>query len=89
MATNNQTSKLDFSYLAVVLLLAYVMTSGPKYLKKFRETHEDIKIEINPFQQVLKIGKAYTLDHYLRAFNAVKSINLASSSVEKPTLAVK
>jgi len=76
MAINNTTSTFDFSYLAVLLLLAYVMSSAPKYLKQFNETHEKIRIEqVNPIKQALKIGKAYTIDPYLRAFNKVRTAN--------------
>ena len=82
MSPNTQHSAIDFSYLAVLLLLAYVMSSAPKYFRQFRENHQDIKIEkISPFKQVLQIGKYYTIDPYVRVWNQlnpVKTTNLAT-----------
>jgi hypothetical protein len=76
MATNHQTSKLDFSYLAVILLLAYVLASAPKFVRQIRQEGTEIKLEkVNPFKDAWKIGKAYTIDPYLRAFNAIRSSN--------------
>jgi hypothetical protein len=73
MAPGNKTSTLDLSYLAVILLLAYLLTSAPKYVRQFRESHNNIKIERSyPFREVLKIGKAYTIDPYIRAFNSLR-----------------
>ena len=70
MAYNTQHSTTDFSYLAVLLLLAYVMSSAPRYIRQFRENHEDIKIEkASPIREVLKLGKYYGIDPYLRVWN--------------------
>ena len=70
MSYNTQNAGADFSYIAVLLLLAYVMSSAPKYFRQFRENHENIKIEkVSPIKQVIKIGKYYTIDPYLKAWN--------------------
>ena len=77
MSQPTTNSSLDFSYLAVILLLAYVLTSAPKYVKQFRQHHEDIKIEsVSPIKAVMEIGKAYAIDPYLRAWNHLKSADL-------------
>jgi hypothetical protein len=70
MSYNTQQTGTDLSYLAVLLLLAYVMSSAPKYYREFRQNHREIKIEsVSPIQQVLKIGKYYTVDPYIRVWN--------------------
>ncbi len=88
MSYNTQNTGIEFSYLAVLLLLAYVMSSAPKYVRQFRENHEDIKIEkVSPFQQVLKIGKYYTVDPYIRTWKKLSpgsSNNIAT--VQNPGL---
>jgi len=88
MSYHTQHSGIEFSYLAVLLLLAYVMSSAPKYVRKFRENHEDIKIEkTSPIQQVLKIGKYYTIDPYIRTWKRLSpgsSNNIAT--VQNPGL---
>lgn len=83
MTHNSSTSSLDFSYIAVLLLLAYVMSSAPKYIQNFRENHNNIKIEnVSPVKQVLRFTKYYAVDPYLRAFNSLtphlNKISLAS-----------
>ena len=82
MSPNTQHSAIDFSYLAVLLLLAYVMSSAPKYWRQFRENHQDNKIEkVSPIKQVLQIGKYYTIDPYMRVWNQLnptKTTNLAT-----------
>lgn len=61
---------MELSYLAVLLLLAYVLSSAPRYMRNFRQNHHDIKIEkISPIQQVLKLGKYYTIDPYIRVWH--------------------
>ena len=73
MSYNTQSAGTDFSYVAVLLLLAYLMSSGPKYLRQFRETHNNIKIEsVSPIRQVIQVGKFYTIDPYLKAWNKLK-----------------
>ena len=75
MSHTTQTPALDLSYLAVLLLLAYVMSSAPKYIRNFREEHNDIKIEkMAPIKQVLKLGKYYAIDPYLRAWNKLAPV---------------
>ena len=70
MQHTNTRAGIDFSYLAVLLLLAYVMSSAPKYIRQFKENHSDIKIEkVSPIREVLKIGKYYGVDPYLKAWN--------------------
>jgi hypothetical protein len=70
MEQNSQAASINLSYLAVLLLLAYVLSSAPKYIRNFRENHNDIKIEtISPIKKVLKIGRYYAVDPYLRAWN--------------------
>lgn len=65
-----QTTSLDFSYLAVLLLLAYVLSSAPRYVRQMRDNKGDIKIEkVSPIKEVLKMGKYYGVDPYLRAWN--------------------
>ena len=65
-----QTTSVDFSYIAVLLLLAYVLSSAPRYVRNFRENTQDIKIEkVSPIKKVLKLGKYYGVDPYLRAWN--------------------
>ena len=82
MSHNTDHTGTQFSYLAVLLFLAYVMSSAPRYLREFRQNHQEIKIEkVTPLQQVLKIGKYYTVDPYIRAWNrlspAPSTTNLA------------
>ena len=70
MLHNTNHTGTELSYLAVLLLLAYVMSSAPKYLREFRQNHHEIKIEkVRPLQQVLKMGKYYTVDPYIRVWN--------------------
>ena len=72
MSYNTNHAGTELSYLAVLLLLAYVMSSAPRYLREFRQNHKEIKIEkVSPLQQVLKIAKYYTIDPYVRAWNKV------------------
>ncbi|HUQ66269.1 MAG TPA: hypothetical protein VM101_08945 [Flavitalea sp.] len=69
MSYNTQHSSTDFSYLVVLLLLAYVMNSAPKYIRQFRQTHENIKIQTPiPIKQVLKMGQYYTITPYVQAW---------------------
>ena len=87
MSHNTDHTGTQLSYLAVLLLLAYVMSSAPRYLREFRQNHHEIKIEkVSPLQQVLKIGKYYTVDPYIRVWNrlspAPATTNLAA--VEEP-----
>ncbi len=84
MLHNTNHTGTELSYLAVLLLLAYVMSSAPKYLREFRQNHREIKIEkVTPLQQVLKMGKYYTVDPYIRAWNrlspASSTTNLADA----------
>jgi len=64
------------------------MSSAPKYIQQFRENHEDIKIEnVSPLQHVLKIGKHYTIDPYIRSWKKLSpglTNNLAT--VQNPGL---
>jgi hypothetical protein len=70
MSYDTHQTGTELSYLAVLLLLAYVMSSAPRYLREFRQNHQEIKIEkASPIQQVIKIGKYYTIDPYIRAWN--------------------
>jgi len=70
MSYNTNHTGTELSYLAVLLLLAYVMSSAPRYLREFRQNHQEIKIEkVSPLQQVLKIGKYYTIDPYIRVWH--------------------
>ncbi|MBL7698195.1 MAG: hypothetical protein JNK79_08560 [Chitinophagaceae bacterium] len=70
MRHNTKTASIDFSYLAVLLLLAYVLSSAPRYVRQLKENKEDIKIEkMSPLKEVLKLGKYYGVDPYLRAWN--------------------
>ena len=72
MSYNTHQTSTELSYIAVLLLLAYVLSSAPRYLREFRQNHQEIKIEkASPFQQVLKIGKYYTIDPYIRVWNHV------------------
>lgn len=85
MEYTSHYNSTDFSYLAVLLLLAYFLSSAPKYVRTFREHHIDIKIEkVPPFKQVLKFGKYYTIDPYIRIWNRLTPSstdnNLASNS---------
>ena len=65
-----KAASVDFSYVAVLLLLAYVLSSAPRYVRNFRENTQDIKIEkVSPLKEVLKLGKYYGVDPYLRAWN--------------------
>ena len=85
MSYNTNHTGTDLSYLAVLLLLAYVMSSAPRYFREFRQNHKEIKIEkVSPLHQVLKIGKYYTIDPYIRAWNRLSptatSDNLATIS---------
>ena len=69
MSQNIQHTGSELSYLAVLLLIAYVLSSAPRYFRDFRQNHQDIKIEkVSPIQQVLKIGKYYTVDPYIRVW---------------------
>lgn len=64
-----QTASIDFSYLAVLLLLAYVLASAPKYVRHIRSNTNDTKIEkISPVKEVLKLGKYYAIDPYVRVW---------------------
>lgn len=64
-----QTASIDFSYLAVLLLLAYVLASAPKYMRHIRSSTNDTKIEkISPVREVLKLGKYYGIDPYVRVW---------------------
>ncbi len=61
---------MELSYLTVLLLLAYVLSSAPRYLREFRQNHQEIKIEkVSPIQQVLKLGKYYTIDPYIKVWH--------------------
>ena len=85
MSYNTSQTGTELSYLAVLLLLAYVLSSAPRYVRQFRQNHEDIKIEkVSPVKQVLKIGKYYTIDPYIRAWNRLTpshdNTNLATIS---------
>jgi len=86
MEYTSQQSTTDLSYIAVLLLLAYFLSSAPKYVRQFREHHNELKIErISPIKQVLKIGKYYTIDPYIRTWNRLtpssSTSNLASNSI--------
>jgi hypothetical protein len=70
MQHTNTTAGIEFSYLAVLLLLAYVMSSAPRYVRQFKERKSDIKIErVSPIKEVLKLSKYYAVDPYLKAWN--------------------
>jgi hypothetical protein len=85
MSPNTQQTGTDVSYLAVLLLLAYVMSSAPKYFREFRLNHREIKIEsVSPIQQVLKIGKYYTVDPYIRVWNRLAPASSTGNLVVIP-----
>lgn len=80
-----QTASIDFSYLAVLLLLAYVLASGPKYVRQLKSDTSDIKIEkVSPVKEVLKLGKYYGIDPYVRAWSrlspSIQKTNPATSN---------
>ena len=82
-----QHKTTELSYLAVLLLLAYFLSSAPKYVRDFREHHNDIKMEsVSPIRQMLKIGKYYTIDPYIRTWNRLTppstGNNLATNSTQ-------
>ncbi len=85
MSHNPHQAGTDLSYLAVLLLLAYVLSSAPRYFREFRKNHEDIKIEkVSPIRQVLKIGKYYTVDPYIRVWNRLSPTPSESNLVVIP-----
>ena len=89
MSYNTNHTGTELSYLAVLLLLAYVLSSAPRYLREFRQNHHDIKIEkVSPLQQVMKIGKYYTVDPYIRAWNRLSPAPVTTNfaAVKEPVL---
>lgn len=86
MRKNIQNASIDFSYLAVLLLVAYLLTSAPKYLRHIRSTTNDIKIKNSlPVKEVLRLGKYYAIDPYLRAWNHLSPIKGKSTPDGSPT----
>ena len=86
MRQNIQTASIDFSYLAVILLLAYLLTSAPKYLKHIRSSTNDIKIQNTlPVKEVLKLGKYYGIDPYLKAWNRLSPTRDKTKPASSPT----
>lgn len=85
MSQHSNHTGTELSYLTVLLLLAYVMSSAPRYLRDFRQNHKEIRIEkMSPLQQVMKLGKYYTIDPYIRVWNRLSpapgTSNLAAIS---------
>lgn len=74
MSHHSHQPAADFSYFAVLLLLAYVLSSAPRYVRDFRQFHHEINIEkASPLQKVLKAGRFYTIDPYIRVWNRISS----------------
>lgn len=76
MSHDTNTSVLSYSYLAVLLLLAYVLASAPRYVRTFKENHNHIKIEKPaPLRQLMKYTKYYGIDPYVRVWNRLTPSN--------------
>jgi hypothetical protein len=85
MSYNTHQASTDLSYITVLLLLAYVMSSAPRYLREFRQNHQEIKIEkASSLKQVLKIGKYYTVDPYIRVWNRLSPAPSGNTLVAVP-----
>lgn len=67
MSHDTNTSVLSYSYLAVLLLLAYVLASAPRYVRTFKQNHNHIRIENPaPLRQLINYTKYYGIDPYVR-----------------------
>lgn len=65
-----QNSDYNLSYIAVLLLLAYFLSSAPRYVRQVKENFHGQKTEkVSPVRGVLKLGKYYGVDPYKRAWN--------------------
>jgi hypothetical protein len=73
MSHDTNTSVLSYSYLFVLLLIAYVMASAPRYVRTFKEHHNNLKLEkVSPLRQVIRFTKYYSVDPYLKAWKSLQ-----------------
>ena len=57
---------------AILLMLSYVMSSAPRYVREWRETHQKVvPAGVQPRVQWKKIVSAYTIEPYSNAWKAL------------------
>ena len=72
MAQQLQHTGSEVRFIVILLLLAYVMSSAPKYIRDMRENSGQIEnSDPFPFRELLRAGKAYTIQPYKRAWQSL------------------
>lgn len=82
MAQQLQTHA-DIGYLGIVLLLAYVLTSAPRYVRSFGKDREPHKTEHRSItRQVVNAGKL-AVNEYVKAWKLVRQSVQPAEPVKK------
>ena len=72
---------------AILLMLSYVMSSAPRYVREWRETHEKVvPAGVQPRVQWKKVVSAYTVEPYSNAWKALMkpdNVSLAERTMVK------
>jgi hypothetical protein len=62
-------------FIVILLLLAYVLSSAPRFVRQWRNTESDIKIEtISPLRYFIQAGKFYAIDPIVKIWEALKPL---------------
>lgn len=73
MAHNTETASTELNFIVILLLLAYVLSSAPRYVRQLKDPEKGVKIEnTSPIRQVLKAGMVYTVDQYLKIWKTIR-----------------
>ena len=69
MVQQLQQSKTDIYFIVILLLLSYVMSSAPRYLREMKVPQQKAPKESPSFmEQVIRMGKAYTITPYQKVW---------------------
>lgn len=60
-------------FIVILLLMAYVMSSAPRYVREFRNQPEKtIPVPAAPVQQWKEVLKAYSIQPYMNAWHQLR-----------------
>jgi hypothetical protein len=80
MAHQLQHPATEFYYVIVLLLLSYVMSSAPRYVRDLRQTQEKSSpVQVKPASSWKKILAAYTIKPYTNAWKKLQQPQLAAA----------
>jgi len=82
MAQQVHNTHPDFASIAILLLLSYVLSSAPRFVRNLqREAPVPAAVQQQSTRNGwIEIGKAYTIDPYLRAWNRLSAESLLMST---------